>query len=202
MRHPTAIIFGVCMMVFCFALVCNADDPKMDEGSEVYRAAKRILRKHQSPEVQEAIKAAQLRLKAKTDKIKAQICQDVAKKEARNPSGKHKIMVFISASMPNELTAEFVMEAGRIKDQCDTQFFINGIPRMGLDAFINSINGDRAKLNLNIDPFSFQAFNVESVPSIVLDGETMVQKPRSLKEALSAIQSAAGMDLSDLIRGL
>ena len=202
MRHPTAIIFGVCMMVFCFALVCNADDPKMDEGSEAYKAAKRILERHQSPEVQEAINAAQQRLKAKTGKIKAQIYQDVAKKEARNPSGKHKIMVFISASMPNELTAGFVMEAGRIKDQCDTQFFINGIPRMGLDVFINSINGDRVKLNLNIDPFAFQAFNVESVPSVVLDSEIMVNKPRSLKDALSVIQSAAGMDLSDLVRGL
>jgi hypothetical protein len=202
MRRSATIISAACLVVFCFAVVCDAGEPKIDEGTEAYRAAKRILEKHQSPEVQEAIKAARQRLKAETCKIKAQIYQDVAKKEARNLSGKHKIMVFISASMPNELTAGIVMEAGRIKDQCDTQFFINGIPRIGLDAFINSINGDRAKLNLNIDPFSFQAFNVESVPSIVLDGETMVQKPRSLKEALSAIQSAAGMDLSDLARGL
>jgi hypothetical protein len=202
MRHPITIIFAVCLMVYCFAVVCNAKDPKMDEGSEAYKAAKRILERHQSPEVQEAIKAARQRLKAKTGKIKAQIYQDVAKKEERKPSGKHKIMVFISASMPNELTAGFVMEAGRIKDQCDTQFFINGIPEMGLDVFINSINGDRAKLNLNIDPFLFQAFNVESVPTIVLDGEIMVHKTRSLKDALSVIQSAAGMDLSDLVRGL
>jgi Type-F conjugative transfer system pilin assembly protein len=202
MRQSTMIIFSACLMVIFFAAVCTANEPKIDEGSEAYKAAKRILEKHQSPEVQEAIKAAQQRLKAQTGKLKAQIYQDIAKKEARNLSGKHKIMVFISASMPNELTAGFVMEAGRIKDQCDTQFFINGIPRMGLDVFINSINGDRAKLNLNIDPFLFQAFNVESVPSIVLDGETMVQKPRSLKDALAVIQSAAGMDLSDLIRGL
>ena len=146
--------------------------PAIDENSDAYKAAQRTAEKNESAEVQDQIKAQMNRLKPIIEKQKREVYRGVIeKKQKPGTSDKTKVLVFISASMPNTLITQFAQSAQKLKETHDTQFIINGIPKRGLDQFIKNIKGDQLPISLSVDPFMFEAFGIESVPAVVINGQ-------------------------------
>jgi hypothetical protein len=100
--------------------------------------------------------------------------------------------------MPPGLTRKFVNESNKL--ECDVRFILNGQPQKGISGFVRSVKGKQQKLILHVDPLLFDAYEVQSVPVMVLNRAIIVKHPESVKNALLMVQKTTGQDLSDLIR--
>ena len=71
-----------------------------------------------------------------------------------------QISVFVSNSMPSDTLGELVYEAYRLREEAVIKFILKGFPEGGLKAFIQKANYEEFSFNINVDPFSFETYEI------------------------------------------
>lgn len=171
----------------------------IDTNSDAYKAAKRLSQKHRSIEVQSSIERQKDRLKPMISKQRNQTYQkSCSANKSEFKTGKNELLIFISGSMPQASTRKFVIEANQLT--CDVKFILNGQPRQGIGQFVNTIKDPQQKMYLHIDPLLFDAYDIQSVPVLVLNRSILVKHPESIRKALLVVQKTTGQDLTDWVR--
>lgn len=175
----------------------------VDPDSDAYKAAKRIAERHKSVDVQGAIAAAKQRLRPKVKQQCRQIVQPAAASGEREfDPERPELLVFISSSMPADITMRFARDAHQIKEESNIRFVLRGFPKGGLNEYLQGVRADSYPLNLLVDPLLFGTYQVERVPAVVVNRDVRVDHPRDLKSALARAQVEMNQDLQPIIRDL
>lgn len=175
----------------------------VDPDSEVYKAARRVTDRHNSPSFKAAMEKVRQEVRPLIKKQCRQLNQDAAI-NARDQVdlGRPELLVFVSASMPPDTTMALAWDAHRIKDKSDVRFVLRGFPECGLTDYVKSVRANNNNLNLTVDPFLYDTYEVKQVPAVVVNRAVKIDHPRNLKTALTRIQAASDQNLKPLIKDL
>jgi hypothetical protein len=175
----------------------------IDPDSDVYKSVKRIAERHNNPEFKAVMEKVRQEVKPIIKKQCRQLNRDVAKKahDQVDPN-RPELLIFISASMPPATTAGLANDANRIREKSNVRFVLRGYPEGGLTNYIQSFNANNYNLNLTVDPFLYDTYEVEQAPAIVVNRSVRVDHPRDLKSALTLTQAASDQHLKPLIKDL
>jgi type-F conjugative transfer system pilin assembly protein TrbC len=175
----------------------------VDPDSDVYKSVKRIAERHNSPEFRAAMEKVRQEVKPIIKKQCRQLNRDVAKNARdRVDPDRPELLVFVSASMPPDTTAVLARDAHQIREKSEVRFVLRGFPKGGLTDYLQGIHASDYNLNLTVDPFLYDTYEVEQVPAVVVNRAVKIDHPRNLKTALTRIQAASDQNLKPLIKDL